>query len=117
MVVAGNGINHAELARPNTGRSPSGPTILRSILSYVRHMPLVALIVGLLSGPSIALGLSAPGLASEGGGISTSSVAAAAALSQQAALGTLAKQLAEGARKRTSGECKLGRVTFAMYIP
>ena len=80
-------------------------------------MPWIALVVGLLSGPTIALGLNAPGLAPEGGGTSTSSSAdPVAALSQQAALGALANEPAEGIRKRGGGECKLDPVTFGMYV-
>lgn len=99
--------HHAELARPNRGRAPSGPTIfLRSILRDIRHVSLVALTFGLLSGPTITLGV-----APEGDDTSASPVAAASALPQQEALGVLARQTAVGVRKLRGGEWIVDRVS------
>lgn len=111
MVAAGTG-THAELARSNRGMAPTGPTILRSMMSYVRYMSLVALIMGFIFSDCtiITLGLSAPGRAPERGGPSASSVTVID-LSQQAALEISPGQLAESVRK-TRGECKLDCVSF-----
>lgn len=111
MVATGIGTHHAELARPNTGRAPSGPAILRSILRDIRHVWLVVLTFGLLSGPTITLGV-----APEGDDTSASSVvAAASALPQQEASGVLARQPAVGVRKLRGGEWVVDRrVSFGL---
>lgn len=84
------------------------------MLSYARHVSLVAVIVGLFSGATTtttaALGLNASGFAPEGGGgiISAAGAEAAGAEAAGGGLGIVPRQPAEGARRIRGGECKVG---------